>query len=106
MWAVVSLGAMLMVFEVVASSAADDSKVNAATSRVETGARTIGGGVEETAKGIGQTVVEGAKLGGQKIQESGKAARPEASSAWNNISAGVVSFGQSVKTFVVHLFTK
>ena len=63
------------------TSAADDSKVKAATQQVETGAKKIGDGqvgtgVEETAKGIGHTVSEGAKYTGEKFKESGKAAEP------------------------------
>lgn len=89
--------------------AADDSKVNAATRQVETGAKKIGqgqvgAGVEETAKGIGNTVVEGAKFTGEKLKESGKAAEPEAKNAWSNVRDGAVSFGHSVKNFFTRLF--
>ncbi|MBI4636344.1 MAG: hypothetical protein HY727_08340 [Candidatus Rokubacteria bacterium] len=90
--------------------AADDSKVKAATRQVETGAKKIGDGkilegVEETAKGIGETVVEGAKFTGEKLQESGKAAEPQAKSAWDNVRDGAVAFGQSVKGFFSRLFS-
>jgi len=89
--------------------AADDAKVNAATSRVESGAKKIGAGqvgegVSDTAKGIGQTVTEGAKYTGEKLKESGKAAEPEAKSFGRNIRDGAVAFGHSVKTFFTHLF--
>jgi hypothetical protein len=89
--------------------AADESKVNAATRQVETGAKKIGQGkvgegVEETAKGIGHTVVEGAKYTGEKLRESGKAAEPQAKSAWSNARDGAVSFGHSVKNFFQRLF--
>jgi hypothetical protein len=90
--------------------AADDSKVNSATRQVETGAKKIGQGkvgegVEETAKGIGNTVVEGAKFTGEKLKESGKAAEPEAKTAWTNARNGAVAFGYSVKNFFQRLFT-
>ena len=56
------------------AGAADKSKVDRATQRVEQGAKQIGQGhvgpgVKETAKGIGHTVVEGAKFSGQTIKE-------------------------------------
>ena len=90
--------------------AADDSKVNAATRQVEGGAKKIGQGqigegVAETAKGIGNTVVEGAKFTGEKFRESGKAAEPQARSAWTNARDGAVAFGHSVKNFFQRLFT-
>jgi hypothetical protein len=89
--------------------AADDTKVNAATGQVESGAKKIGEGhvgqgVEETAKGIGNTVVEGAKYTGEKLKESGKAAEPRAKSAWQNTRDGAVEFGHSVKNFFSRLF--
>jgi hypothetical protein len=89
--------------------AADDSKVQAATGQVEHGAKKIGQGqvgqgVEETAKGIGNTVVEGAKYTGEKLKESGKAAEPQAKSAWQNAREGAVDFGHSVKNFFSRLF--
>lgn len=92
------------------AAAADDSKVNAATRQVESGAKKIGQGkvgegVEETAKGIGNTVVEGAKFTGEKLKESGKAAEPQAKSAWANARDGAVAFGYSVKNFFQRLFT-
>ncbi|HEX9820896.1 MAG TPA: hypothetical protein VGD07_14940 [Methylomirabilota bacterium] len=90
-------------------AAADDSKVKAATGQVESGARKIGqgklgDGVEETAKGIGNTVVEGAKYTGEKLKESGKAAEPQAKSAWHNLKETANSFGTSVKNFFTRLF--
>ena len=56
------------------AGAADKTKVDQATQRVQQGARQIGQGnvgtgVKETAKGIGNTVVEGAKFSGQTIKE-------------------------------------
>ena len=65
----------------------------------------IGEGVEETAKGIGNTVVEGAKFTGEKLKESGKAAEPQAKTAWANAKDGAVAFGYSVKNFFQRLFT-
>jgi opacity protein-like surface antigen len=90
--------------------AADDSQVKAATKQVETGAKKIGEGkvgegVEDTAKGIGKTVVEGAKYTGEKLKESGRAAEPQAKSAWDNTKAGAISFGHSVKNFFTRLFS-
>lgn len=92
------------------AGAADDSKVNSATRQVETGAKKIGQGkigegVEETAKGIGNTVVEGSKFAGEKLKESGKAAEPQAKSAWTNARDGAVAFGYSVRNFFQRLFT-
>ncbi len=89
--------------------AADDSKVDAATKQVESGARKIGdgkigAGVEETAKGVGNTVVEGAKFSGEKLKEAGQAAEPEAKSAGQNVKDGAVAFGRSVKKFFTTLF--
>jgi hypothetical protein len=56
------------------ADAADKTKVDQATQRVQQGAKQIGQGnvgtgVTETAKGIGNTVVEGAKFSGQTIKE-------------------------------------
>ena len=90
--------------------AADDSKVNAATRQVESGAKKIGEGkvgegVGETARGIGNTVVEGAKFTGEKFRESGQAAEPQAKSAWTNARDGAVAFGHSVRNFFQRLFT-
>lgn len=91
-------------------AAADDSKVKAASRQVEQGARKIGDGkigegVGETAKGIGNTVVEGAKFTGAKLKESGKAAEPQARSAWENTKEGASAFGRSVKSFFTRLFS-
>ena len=90
--------------------AADDTKVNAATRQVESGAKKIGQGkigegVEETAKGIGNTVVEGAKFTGEKFRESGRAAEPDAKSAWANARDSAIAFGHSVKSFFSRLFS-
>ena len=106
---VIAVVASLASFLVVPARAADESKVKAATGQVETGAKQIGHGqigtgVEETAKGIGNTVVEGAKLSGEKLKESGKAAEPQARSAWSNVRTGAVDFGHSVKSFFTRLF--
>jgi hypothetical protein len=99
----------LLAFAPGSTLAADDSKVNAATKQVETGAKKIGDGeigegVEETAKGVGNTVVEGAKFSGEKVKEAGEAAEPDAKSAGQNVKDGAVSFGRSVKKFFTHLF--
>ena len=105
-----SLVVGILAWSAPAVMAADDSKVNAATQQVETGAKKIGQGrvgegVAETAKGIGNTVVEGAKFTGEKFRESGKAAEPQAKSAWANARDGAVAFGHSVKSFFSRLFS-
>jgi hypothetical protein len=101
--------ALMGIAAAAAADAADDSKVKAATRQVESGAKMIGDGkvgdgVEQTAKGIGNTVVEGAKLTGEKFKEAGKAAEPQAKSAWESTKDGAVAFGQSVKSFFGKLF--
>ena len=83
--------------------AADSTKVDAATKKVETGARRLGQGVEETAKGIGNTVVEGAKLAGEKVQEVGKEAEPQVKNAWGKVKDGAKSVSTDVKNFVEKL---
>src|SRR5687768_15508052 len=103
------LAGVLAVAPVGTSYAADDSKVKSATGQVESGARKIGDGqisdgVKQTAKGIGNTVVEGARYTGDKLKESGKAAEPEAKSAWGNLKDSATSFGSSVKNFFTRLF--
>jgi hypothetical protein len=85
-------------------SAADDTKARDGAAQVESGAKQIGRGVEDTAKGIGKTVVGGAETAGEKIKEAGRAAEPEAKSAWTRTKEGAVSFGHSVKTFFTNLF--
>jgi len=57
-----------------AASAADKSKVDVATKRVDRGAKQIGQGqvgpgFKEMFTGIGHTVVEGAKFSGQNVKE-------------------------------------
>jgi hypothetical protein len=91
--------------------AADDSKVKNAMNQVESGAKKIpdgrvGEGVEETAKGIGKTVSEGAQYSGEKLKEAGKAAEPQAKTAWGNARDGAVGFGHTVKSFFTNLFSK
>ena len=77
------------------SLGADDSKVKAATTQVESGAKKIPDGVAETAKGVGNTVSEGAKYSGEKVKDASQAAAPPANSAWD-----------SVTTFFTTLFSK
>jgi gas vesicle protein len=101
---VVILLAGALVGAPLASYGADESNVKSSTERVETGAKKVGEGVKETAKGIGATVVDGAKYTGEKLKESGKAAEPEARSAWSNVKEGASSFGHSVKNFFTRLF--
>src|SRR5260370_42132024 len=105
----VALRMAILAWAVLPVGAADDTKVKDATRSVETGAKEIGGGkvgqgVEDTAKGIGKTVVEGAKYTGEKLKESGKAAEPQAKSAWESTKDGAASFGYSVKNFFQTLF--
>jgi hypothetical protein len=107
--ATILLAGLVLVVPLAPSFAADDSKVKSATGRVETGAKKIGDGqvgegVKETAKGIGTTLVEGAKYTGEKLKESGKAAEPQAKSAWNHVTEGATAFGHSVKNFFTRLF--
>ena len=83
---------------------ADDTKARQGAQQVESGARQIGQGVQDTAKGIGKTVVGGAETAGEKIKEAGRAAEPEAKSAWTRTKEGAVSFGHSVKSFFTNLF--
>jgi hypothetical protein len=88
--------------------AADASKVDAATKQVEQGAKKIGEGkvgvgVEETAKGIGNTVVEGAKFTGEKFKDAGKAAEPQAKTAWQRTKEAAGAFGASVRRFFADL---
>ena len=84
--------------------AADDTKAKQGAQQVESGAKQIGEGVQDTAKGVGQTVVGGAEMAGDKIQEAGRAAEPEAKSAWTKTKEGAVAFGESVKNFFTTLF--
>ncbi|MCI0549144.1 MAG: hypothetical protein L0027_17915 [Candidatus Rokubacteria bacterium] len=97
-----ALSAALLVS--VPADAADMSRVDRATKEVEQGAKKIGEGqigpgVEQTAKGIGNTVVEGAKYTGEKFKEAGKAAEPEAKTAWQRTKDAATAFGGSVKRF-------
>ena len=91
--------------------AADDSRVKDATRQVEDGAKDVGKGgvvegVKETAKGVGETVVEGAKYSGEKLKEAGRAAEPEARSAWNSTRDGAIALGRSVREFFASLFSR
>ena len=57
-----------------AADAADKTKVDAATKRVERGAKQIGHGqvgpgFKEMFTGVGHTIVEGAKFSGENIKE-------------------------------------
>ncbi len=102
---VASLVALLALILVTAPvSAADDTKAKEGAAQVESGAKQIGRGVEDTAKGIGKTVAGGAQTAGDKIREAGRAAEPEAKSAWTRTKEGAVSFGHSVKSFFTSLF--
>jgi len=83
---------------------AQDTKARQGAQQVESGARQIGQGVQDTARGIGKTVVGGAETAGEKIKEAGRAAEPEAKSAWTKTKEGAVSFGHGVKNFFTSLF--
>jgi hypothetical protein len=107
---VLVLGVIALLASSGAATAADDSRVKAATGQIESGAKKIGegkvgGGVEQTAKGIGDTVVEGAKYTGDKLKESGKAAEPEARSTWGNMKQTASSLGATFKNFFGSLFS-
>jgi hypothetical protein len=86
------------------AAGADDTKVREGTNRVESGASKTGEGIKETAKGIGTTVTEGAKYTGEKLKESGRAAEPQARSAWQNLKEGATNAGHSVQNFFARLF--
>lgn len=86
------------------AASADDTKARQGAQQVESGAKQIGQGVTDTAKGIGKTVVGGAETAGEKIKEAGRAAEPEAKSAWTKTKEGAVSFGHGVKNFFATLF--
>ncbi|HEX7785421.1 MAG TPA: hypothetical protein VF653_04300 [Methylomirabilota bacterium] len=86
------------------ASAVDDSRARDGAAQVESGARQIGRGVEDTAKGVGDAVAGGAETAGEKIKEAGRAAEPEAKSAWTRTKEGAVSFGRSVREFFTTLF--
>src|SRR5712692_6146223 len=97
-WRVVPVVLSAALVTTMPALAADESKVKAATQRVETGVKMIGRGeigkgVEETAKGIGHIVVEGAKFTGEKFKEAGKAA------------GDAPSFPDGVKNFFTRLFS-
>ncbi len=97
-WCVTAVALSAALATAMPARAADESKVKAATQRVETGAKmigrgAIGKGVEESAKGIGYTVVEGAKFTGEKFKEAGKAAED------------APSFPEGVKSFFTRLFS-
>jgi hypothetical protein len=97
-WCVMALVVGTALATAMPALSADESKVTAATQRVETGAKmighgAIGKGVEETAKGIGFTVVEGAKFTGEKFKEAGKA------------GGNAPTFPESVKSFFTRLFS-
>jgi hypothetical protein len=84
--------------------AAGKSKASDAAKEIEAGAKKIGEGVTKTAEGIGRTVTEGAKETGERFKAAGKAAKPPARSAWENVKEGASSFGRSVKDFFSRLF--
>ena len=90
------------------ASAADDSKVKAATREVETGAKKLG-------EGIGRTILEGGKFAGttlketgdkagEKVKDAGKVVEPKARGAWEQARDGAASVGQGVKSFFSRLF--
>jgi len=73
-WTVPAFAAIVALSSGVAA-AADKTKVDAATKRVDRGAKQIGQGhvgpgFKEMFAGIGHTVVEGAKFSGQTIKEA------------------------------------
>jgi len=91
------------------AQAADSAPVDAATQQVGQGAQQIGRGqvlvgAGELAKGVGNTIVEGARFTGQKLAEAGRAAGPDATTAWERTKEGASAFGSSVRDFFVDLF--
>ena len=73
-WCIVSTSLVVVALSCGAASAADRSKVDAATQRVEAGAKQIGrgdvgDGFKEMFTGVGYTIVEGAKFSGQTIAD-------------------------------------
>ena len=86
--------------------AADDSRVKAATTQVETGYGKVAEGVGDTAKGIGKTASDGAKYSAEKVKEAGQVAAPPAKTAWGNARDGAVGVGHTVKGFFTNLFSK
>ena len=73
-WLIVPLCVVMVALSSGAAGAADKSKVDRATGRVEQGARQIGQGdlgpgFKEMFTGIGHTIVEGAKFSGNSIGE-------------------------------------
>ncbi|HZP35913.1 MAG TPA: hypothetical protein VFE48_05395 [Methylomirabilota bacterium] len=97
--------ALLALFALAApAGAADDTKAREGAAQVQSGARQVGQGAVETAKGIGKTVAGGAETARDRIRDAGRAAEPEAQSAWSRTKEGAVSFGRSVKDFFTSLF--
>jgi hypothetical protein len=86
--------------------AADDSKVKAATTQVETGYGKVADGVVDTAKGVGKTASDGTKYSAEKVKEAGQAAAPPAKTAWGNARDGAVGFGHTVTGFFTNIFSK
>ena len=74
-WVWITLGFLVaLTLSCGAAAAADKTKVDQATKRVERGAKQIGRGqvgpgFKEMFAGIGHTVVEGAKFSGENIKE-------------------------------------
>ena len=73
-WSIVSTSLVVVALSCGAAGAADRTKVDAATQRVEEGARQIGrgdigDGFKEMFTGVGFTIVEGAKFSGQTIAD-------------------------------------
>jgi hypothetical protein len=73
-WLIVPACVVIVALSCGAAGAADKSKVDQATSRVQQGARQIGqgeigSGFKEMFTGIGYTIVEGAKFSGNTIGE-------------------------------------
>ena len=86
------------------AGAADDTKAREGAAQVESGAKQVGRGVEGSTITLGSLTDRGAETAGDRIKEAGRAAEPEAKSAWSRTKEGAVSFGHSVKSFVTNLF--
>jgi hypothetical protein len=73
-WCIVSAYIVIVALSCGAAGAADKTKVDQATQRVEQGAKQIGRGdigpgFKEMFTGVGHTIVEGAKFSGDTIGE-------------------------------------
>ena len=105
----VVLSVMVLLAPAGLTSAADDSKVKAATQQVETGAKKIGDGqvgtgVEADGQGHRQHGRRGREVHRREAQGVGQGGRAQAKSSWTSFKESANSFGHSVKNFFTTLF--